>query len=213
MKPLEVKGSINLRSRPRLINSIKLNGYQKNLSPYLQESESSSETLPSLTLCVCVFEQVHIFPEGRVNQPGIDPNQLLRFKWGVSRIILEASQAPIILPIYLQGKPSHLPLLPHNPLPVSNLLLEFDLGFEKVMPENRRWPFSFLPRPFQSIKISIGSPILSGSSLDSLRSRFGLTDDESQKRQIRIELANSLRHELASLGTTTHFHPPPQHLS
>ncbi|KAG0151070.1 hypothetical protein CROQUDRAFT_720054 [Cronartium quercuum f. sp. fusiforme G11] len=121
---------------------------------------------------------VHVFPEGRVNQTGVDPSQLLQFKWGVSRLALEASQPPIILPIYLQG-------------------------FERVMPENRRWPFSFLPHPSQSIKISIGSPV---PGLNTFRNRFKISTDEFDQRQIRSELAAALREELVKLGALTN--PP-----
>ncbi|KAH9818006.1 acyltransferase-domain-containing protein [Melampsora americana] len=114
---------------------------------------------------------VHIFPEGRVNQDGIDPTKLLRFKWGVSRLVLEAAQPPIILPIYLKG-------------------------FENVMPEDRSWPFTLLPRPFQSLKIFIGPPI---SPFVHLRERFR-DAKEIDRVKIRIELAAQLRDQLSRLG-------------
>jgi monolysocardiolipin acyltransferase len=53
---------------------------------------------------------VHIFPEGYVNQPRDYKNagdyQLLRFKWGVSRILMEAPTDVRILPVYLKGNPA-----------------------------------------------------------------------------------------------------------
>ncbi|KAI9502147.1 tafazzin exon 5 and exon 9 deleted variant long form, partial [Coemansia spiralis] len=38
---------------------------------------------------------VHVFPEAKVNQE----NELLRFKWGVSRMIMEAERTPIVIPM------------------------------------------------------------------------------------------------------------------
>ena len=32
-------------------------------------------------------------------------------------------------------------------------------GFDKVMPEGRRFPFKFLPRPRQNLSITFGTPI------------------------------------------------------
>jgi monolysocardiolipin acyltransferase len=40
-----------------------------------------------------------MYPEGRVN---VDKD-LLRFKWGVARIIMEAKTPPKILPVYHDG--------------------------------------------------------------------------------------------------------------
>lgn len=48
--------------------------------------------------------QVHIFPEGKVNQ---DPlAKLLRFRWGVSRMLLEAGDDVEVVPMWIQGAPS-----------------------------------------------------------------------------------------------------------
>ncbi|PVU95250.1 hypothetical protein BB559_002805 [Furculomyces boomerangus] len=49
---------------------------------------------------------VHIFPEGFVNQKP----ELLRFKWGVSRLIMEAEQTPIVVPIFHRGLDDVFPL-------------------------------------------------------------------------------------------------------
>lgn len=46
----------------------------------------------------------HVFPEGFVLQLEPPHNNSMRyFKWGVSRLILESSKAPIVLPIYSYG--------------------------------------------------------------------------------------------------------------
>ncbi|KAJ1795718.1 Lyso-phosphatidylcholine acyltransferase, partial [Coemansia sp. RSA 2399] len=49
---------------------------------------------------------VHVFPEARVNQE----SELLRFKWGVSRMIMESERIPIVIPMYLSGMSKVLPL-------------------------------------------------------------------------------------------------------
>ncbi|PVU92496.1 hypothetical protein BB561_003797 [Smittium simulii] len=57
---------------------------------------------------------VHIFPEGYVNQNGtID-----RFKWGISRIILESDSVPIIIPIFHAGLDEVFPLTNKHRYPV-----------------------------------------------------------------------------------------------
>ena len=42
---------------------------------------------------------VHLFPEGKVNQSG----QLLRFRWGCARLLMEASSGVEVIPICLTG--------------------------------------------------------------------------------------------------------------
>ena len=43
---------------------------------------------------------VHIFPEGRVHQVR---GELLRFKWGVGRLVADPDTTPIVLPIFIEG--------------------------------------------------------------------------------------------------------------
>jgi monolysocardiolipin acyltransferase len=45
---------------------------------------------------------VHVFPEGKVNT---DMSRLMRFKWGLGRLILEADPTPMVVPIYHLGMP------------------------------------------------------------------------------------------------------------
>ncbi|KAI7866439.1 acyltransferase-domain-containing protein [Spinellus fusiger] len=42
---------------------------------------------------------IHIFPEARVCQE----DAMIRFKWGIGRIIMEAKECPIVVPIWHQG--------------------------------------------------------------------------------------------------------------
>ena len=45
--------------------------------------------------------QCHIFPEGRVTQ---GEDKLRRFRWGVSRLLLETADIDVqVVPIWLQG--------------------------------------------------------------------------------------------------------------
>lgn len=99
---------------------------------------------PALSTAINKLDEgrwIHIFPEGKVNQPLEPPSSptrdhdLLRFRWGVSRLIMEARREPWIVPMYLQG-------------------------FDRLMPEDRPFP-RFLPRlwPRKPVSITFGAPL------------------------------------------------------
>lgn len=46
---------------------------------------------------------VHIFPEGKVNEHYLTTRQMLPFKWGIGRLIMESKIPPIIIPIFHIG--------------------------------------------------------------------------------------------------------------
>ncbi|KAJ1845737.1 Lyso-phosphatidylcholine acyltransferase [Coemansia sp. RSA 2703] len=56
---------------------------------------------------------VHVFPEGRVNQGA----EMLRFKWGVGRMVMESERVPIVIPMFIRGMREVLPLRQKVPLP------------------------------------------------------------------------------------------------
>lgn len=90
------------------------------------------------------FSWVHIFPEGRIHQQS--DGTMRYFKWGVSRLILEAEPAPDIVPMYIEG-------------------------FENVMHESRGWP-RFLPRAGKSVRITFGEKLDGAVAFGDLRERW-----------------------------------------
>lgn len=87
---------------------------------------------------------LHIFPEGKIHQA---PQKTMRyFKWGVARLILEASECPDIVPIWLEG-------------------------FDQVMHESREFP-RFLPRPGKNVSITFGNKVNTEAVFGEFRKRW-----------------------------------------
>ncbi|KAJ2633414.1 Lyso-phosphatidylcholine acyltransferase [Coemansia sp. RSA 1290] len=109
---------------------------------------------------------VHVFPEGRVNQEA----QLLRFKWGVSRMIMEAERTPIVVPMAFRGMKEIMPLGQKVPLP--------------------------RPSPFTSeLRVRFGDSIDFGPLvLGWRRARSSLSAEDAAEldRQVRISIADRL---------------------
>ncbi|SCU94861.1 LAME_0F09648g1_1 [Lachancea meyersii CBS 8951] len=81
---------------------------------------------------------VHVYPEGFVLQlESPYANSMRYFKWGITRMILESTKAPIVVPI-------------------------FSTGFEKIAPESAAGTKieRYLPRNFGAeINVTVGDPI------------------------------------------------------
>ncbi|TFK29239.1 tafazzin-PC [Coprinopsis marcescibilis] len=83
---------------------------------------------------------VHLFGEGKVNQPSAYPvdceglAHLPRFKWGIGRIVSESIHQPVVIPMWLAG-------------------------YENLMPEGRTFPYKYLPRPGACLSVTFGDPI------------------------------------------------------
>ncbi|GBC09954.1 hypothetical protein RclHR1_09230001 [Rhizophagus clarus] len=107
---------------------------------------------------------VHIFPEGKVNQTA----DLLRFKWGIGRLLMESNNLPIVVPIWHKG-------------------------FEEIMPEDRERPW--VPNFGKKVIIVYGNPMdfkdlltaYHEGKVDEVTTRINITDsvframDELQK--------------------------------
>ena len=90
------------------------------------------------------YSWIHIFPEGKIHQA---PEKTMRyFKWGVARLILEPSECPEIVPIWIEG-------------------------FDQVMHETRRFP-RFIPRPFKNLSITFGRKADSEAIFGDMRRRW-----------------------------------------
>lgn len=78
---------------------------------------------------------VHIFPEAFVHQPYPPHQNTLRyFHWGVSRLLLESSRPPIVVPLY-------------------------SVGFDAVIPEDRQPGYSIFKQRGTEIQFGIGNPV------------------------------------------------------
>lgn len=102
-----------------------------------------SHLAPSAYSCNS-FSWVHIFPEGKIHQA---PSKTMRyFKWGVARLILEASECPDIVPIWLEG-------------------------FDQVMHESRGFPRG-VPRPGKEVSVTFGQKVDAEAVFGEMRSRW-----------------------------------------
>nr|QKG86313.1 hypothetical protein [Aspergillus sp. FM242] len=102
-----------------------------------------SHLAPSAYACNS-YSWFHIFPEGKIHQA---PNKTMRyFKWGVARLILEASECPDVVPIWLEG-------------------------FDQVMHESREFP-RFLPRPGKDVSVTFGRKVDTDAIFGESRKRW-----------------------------------------
>jgi len=126
---------------------------------------------------------VHIFPEARIYQA---PDLPMRFfKMGVSKLILEPSKCPIVIPM-------------------------FHSGMETVMREHKIPP-QFFPSMGQDIHLRFGDPI-STEVLEQLRDRWHKVREhphKSEVRALRIETAETVREAVNKVRESMGYPPEP----
>ncbi|KAF7353068.1 Tafazzin family protein [Mycena venus] len=120
---------------------------------------------------------VHFFSEGKINQPNTYPKHdgvahLPRFKWGVGRVLMEASTLPVIIPMWITG-------------------------FDSLMPEGRSFPFKYLPRPGNHLSVTFGAP-LDLRELETLC--IAPRDTDAQIAQTRSQMTAVLHRAVEGLG-------------
>ncbi|KAL2754718.1 hypothetical protein ACRALDRAFT_2109669 [Sodiomyces alcalophilus JCM 7366] len=142
---------------------------------------------------------IHVFPEACVHQ---HPALALRyFKWGVSRLILEANPAPQLVPMFIDGT-------------------------QHIMNEQRRSP-RWLPRIGRTIRVVFGDALDTSRVFGRHRAQWRslIQKQEEQVRpggeyrypeqlkhgseavQLRIEVAEAVRSAVASLRAASGYSP------
>ncbi|PNS16116.1 hypothetical protein CAC42_4517 [Sphaceloma murrayae] len=87
---------------------------------------------------------VHVFPEGKIHQ---HPEMTMRyFKWGVSRMLLEAEPCPDLVPMWIEG-------------------------FDQIMHESREFP-RFVPRAGKQVSVTFGQRVDTERVFGDLRERW-----------------------------------------
>lgn len=143
----------------------------------------------------------HVFPEGFVLQLEEPHSNLMRyFKWGVSRLILEATRTPVVVPMFASG-------------------------FEKVAPEDADGISRWLPQNLGAeIHLTIGDPV-PDEHLELYRKEWRklcrkYTDpqqptdlspelrDGKKAQRLRSDLAAFIREHVAAVRLSTGFHTP-----
>ncbi|KAL9937766.1 hypothetical protein V8E36_003311 [Tilletia maclaganii] len=105
-----------------------------NTGQVLETHRGGTPFQPALDAAITQLDRarwVHIFPEGYVNVSR--SSDLRRFKWGISRIAMEADRAPVCVPIWITG-------------------------FDHVMPEPRAAP-RWVPRTGAHVSVTFGRPV------------------------------------------------------
>ncbi|KAJ8086203.1 Lyso-phosphatidylcholine acyltransferase [Marasmius tenuissimus] len=122
---------------------------------------------------------IHLFGEGKVNQPGTYTTDikgratLPRFKWGIGRILTSTALPPVVVPMWITG-------------------------FDKVMPEERPFPFKYLPRIGARLTVSFGDP-LPADAVSSLVDRISAAQREEQDPTRKIQLDVLVRTEITAM--------------
>ncbi|KAG9219301.1 hypothetical protein CCMSSC00406_0001711 [Pleurotus cornucopiae] len=151
---------------------------------------------------------VHLFGEGKINQPSTYPINpitrkvhLPRFKWGVGRILVESTTS-------MTGTKSNRLASPRPPLIIPMWLS----GFDNLMPEGRPSPWKFIPRFFMSPRVQLG--VTFGEAVEGedivreglkgarIRARDGSGDENLEKdvARVRSEITAVVQKAVEDLG-------------
>ncbi|ODV82392.1 uncharacterized protein CANTADRAFT_24923 [Suhomyces tanzawaensis NRRL Y-17324] len=147
---LEFSPGVQESQKPLLIQEVNIN-QSRELVRHIKPTPESTNVLMSKSPFIRTKTSwFHVFPEGfvlQLHEP--HSNSMRYFKWGVSRLILESTTAPVVVPI-------------------------FSYGFEKIVPEEtsgegiKRW----LPAHLGSeIHITIGDAF-SDDRIESYRQKW-----------------------------------------
>lgn len=101
------------------------------------------------------YSWIHVFPEGMIHQA--EDTSMRYFKWGVARLILEPTECPDVVPVFIEGT-------------------------DKVMHESRTFP-RFIPRAWKNITVTFGNQVDTEAIFGDLRRRWrSLAEKDAQAR-------------------------------
>lgn len=170
----------------------------RSVTPLVESTRPLMQRSPFIRTKTSWF---HVFPEGfvlQLEQP--DNNSMRYFKWGVARLILESTRAPIVVPM-------------------------FSCGFEKIAPEEsatqgiKRW----LPQHLGAdIHLFIGEPVADEKILEYRKSWEKMCDEKGtpgaldlneelkngkEAQSLRAAIAADLRAHVLRLRESLGFFP------
>lgn len=156
--------------------------------------DATQTLLKSLPFVRSKTSWFHVFPEGFVLQLEPPENNLMRyFKWGVARLLLEASRPPIVVPLFGYGFEKIAPeasassglwrWLPQNMGSEVHLTVGPEMADDKINAYRAEW---------QALCTKYADPAAPGDLLEPLR-----TGPEAQS--LRSRVAADLRQQVAAI--------------
>eukprot|EP00026_Physarum_polycephalum_P010325 Phypoly_transcript_10484.p1 GENE.Phypoly_transcript_10484~~Phypoly_transcript_10484.p1 ORF type:complete len:316 (+),score=20.39 Phypoly_transcript_10484:22-969(+) len=156
---------------------------------------------------------VHIFPEGRVNQS----DQLLPFRWGAARMLLEATlpghKAPLVIPFIHKGMDQIIPLASAVAGDSSGRIVTNPVKGEKVQnngkpaPLIERWRYIMrnVPRFGKPIRVLVGPPIDVTHIIENSRNKSGAQTPKIAYNSLYSEKKTYLDEQQTLMAITAHI--------